>query len=412
MWMRVCFIFLAMGCGLGVCLDPEILYLTYGPDPTHSISIHWHTDLSDGSSKIFYRETGQKEWKEAEGSQSRIDRYEVAVHTVELDSLQPGATYGFRIGKGKEYRFRTLDPQKKIVFAVGGDAYRYLSRFRAMNAAVARKNPDFVVMGGDIAYTHGIFALFKGKDWEIKRWNTFFVEWKKSMVTADGRLIPIVPVLGNHDLKKKKSFVYGDQKTKPLFFDFFPVGQEIVSYRAVDIGSRCSLFLLDTNHWAPIEGEQTAWLQEALERRKEVSLKIAAYHISAYPAVYPYDGQTPVKIRNHWVPLFEKYHLQVAFEHHNHAYKRTYPIKEEERDEEGVVYMGDGCWGVAPRKTTPRWYLARRASVNHCCLVTLDKGACYVEAFNHKGKQIDLIYLTPKVSLKEELQEALTPSSP
>lgn len=51
--------------------------------------------------------------------------------------------------------------------------------------------------------------------------------------------------------------------------------------------------------------------------------------------------------RTHWVPLFEQYKFVAAMEHHTHHLKYTFPILAGQRnDTDGIVYIGDGCWGV------------------------------------------------------------------
>lgn len=54
---------------------------------------------------------------------------------------------------------------------------------------------------------------------------------------------------------------------------------------------------------------------------------MAIYHVPAYPSARSFTGRTQSMIRKHWVPLFEKSTMNLAFENHDHAYKRTYPIK-------------------------------------------------------------------------------------
>jgi hypothetical protein len=66
------------------------------------------------------------------------------------------------------------------------------------------------------------------------------------------------------------------------------------------------------------------------------------------------SGKINHLIREHWCPLFDEYGVQLAFEHHDHAYKRTYPIRKGTVDPRGVVYLGDGAWGVTVRKRMPK----------------------------------------------------------
>ena len=38
-------------------------------------------------------------------------------------------------------------------------------------------------------------------------------------------------------------------------------------------------------------------------------------------------GQPARNIKDHWITLFEQHGVRLAFENHDHAYKRTYPIR-------------------------------------------------------------------------------------
>ena len=380
---------------------PPILYLTWMHDPATTMTVQWHTSNLEPLSEVIYRKAGDTEWQRKEGLLAvSLPKTKLCVHTVELDALEPGEEYEFSLVGGKRiYRFHTL-PQslsREVKFVVGGDAYFYLSVLKKMNRQIAACDPDFVVVGGDIAYTQGTRAIFKGKGWEVKRWRTFLKEWNTQMVTSDGRLIPIVPVIGNHDIQPLS---LSPKHHHYLFYDLFAMPEKGTSYRVFDVGDYLSLFLLDTEHSYHIEGMQSKWLKNVLSERENISCKMAVYHIGAYPSVYPYRGRTSKKIRSYWSPLFEKYHLDVAFEHHNHAYKRTFPMKGNKIDPDGVIYMGDGSWGVHPRKPKKLWYMEKVAQVNAVCLVTLGPERRLIQALNIQGKVFDSVSL-PRESVLE-----------
>ena len=45
---------------------------------------------------------------------------------------------------------------------------------------------------------------------------------------------------------------------------------------------------------------------------------------------------------NDWTPLFDKYHVDLALQGHDHAYLRTYPMKDKKRvgsAAEGTIYL-------------------------------------------------------------------------
>ena len=212
------------------------------------------------------------------------------------------------------------------------------------------------------------------------------------MVTSDGRLIPILPVLGNHDVK---AITLTPMQHHFLFYDMFAMPEKGIPYRVFDVGSYLSLFLLDSGHSYNVGGSQTKWLKDTLSQRENVPYKMAAYHIAGFPSVYPYRGANAKQIRKNWSPLFERYHMNVAFEHHNHAYKRTFPIKGDKIDPDGVIYMGDGSWGVTPRKPKNLWYLANAAQANAVCLITLSQELSLIEALNIQGEVIDSVTTRP-----------------
>ncbi len=336
---------------------PSVLYLTWQHDPTSTMMVHWHM-VDEDSAQVAYRSLGEKAWDLQEGISVRLPHSKVRVHTVELVDLQADTEYEFRIYEDI-YRFRTLPVSlyRPVRFVVGGDAYFYLDSFRKMNKQIASLNPDFVIVGGDIAYTCGIPAWIGSSKSPLERWHVFLREWKRMLVTRDGRLIPLIPVIGNHDVRAAS---LKKPRADHLFYDLFAFVKAGIAFRVIDAGNYLSLFLLDSGHSSHIGGMQAQWLKENLSERENKPYKIAAYHVGGYPSYYSYSGEIPLQIRKEWSTLFERYHLSAAFEHHNHAYKRTYPIKAGVIDPDGIVYLGDGSWGVSPRTTKDMWYLCKR----------------------------------------------------
>lgn len=378
---------------------PSVLYLTWMHDPSTTMTVQWHTKETDQSSRVLYRKIGASEWLEKEGSFNPLQKAKILVHTVELDGLEPNTDYQFSLaGRKEEYLFQTLPKSlsRSVKFIIGGDAYVSLSTLRKMNAQIASQSPDFVVVGGDIAYTNGRRAIYKGEGWELNRWSIFLEEWTSMMVTKEGKRIPMMVVLGNHDIKQT---MLAPMPQHFLFYELFALEEKGKPYRVFDAGDYLSLFLLDTGHTYHIEGQQAQWLKKNLFYRENVPYKMAAYHIGAYPSVYSFKGAVPKKIRSEWSPLFEKYRLNVAFEHHNHAYKRTFPMKDGRIDPEGVIYMGDGSWGISPRKPKKMWYLNVAERTNAVCLITLSADKGIIEGLNLKGEIIDSVKTLPTRSM-------------
>lgn len=362
----------------------DSIYLTYGQDACHSMVVSWLA--KEGASNLSLKQGDS--WKTLTSEVYALPDTDLKRYLVVLEGLEEGKYYRFKLAdENQVYIFRTPKKElKELKFAVGGDAYKYLSLFRRLTEEVAKKDPEFVVIGGDLAYTKGGIRLFRNKSWESRRWHTFLKECSSLLRGKDGRLIPILIVVGNHDIK--------DPAIDP-YFNLFYYPKKLLAYTRYDFGSYLTLFTLDTGHASPIEGEQTLWLQKELQRSKNISYKIMCYHIAAYPSVYPFEGVKPTEIRKNWVPLFEEGQVQVCFENHNHAYKRTYALKKDKIDPKGIVYMGDGNWGVDSREPKKRWYLASSSSSNCFTLVTLSSDKAVLESFNIEGESIDSSPILP-----------------
>ena len=151
-----------------------------------------------------------------------------------------------------------------------------------------------------------------------------------------------------------------------------------------------------------------------MQQREGRTHVLPTYHVSAYPSL-PNERGGPRRaigrdIREHWVPLFERFHIRTVFEHDDHVYKRTHPLiagkPVEERQGEaeagpqqprgqgvgGVVYIGDGAWGRKSRMVdmTDRPYLAVAEAKMYVLRVELlPDGAQAFEAYDEEGKKID-----------------------
>ena len=50
-------------------------------------------------------------------------------------------------------------------------------------------------------------------------------------------------------------------------------------------------------------------------------------------------------MKNYFYPIFDKARVDVVFSGHDHRYSRSYPIKREKIDEDGVIYFDMGSSG-------------------------------------------------------------------
>jgi acid phosphatase type 7 len=373
--------------------DPTAIYLTWQRQPETTMTIHWVTNEDQKSELVHYHKKGELDWHSSTGaSQKMPENYPFLIHVTELVNLNPDTEYFFKFSTaGVEYKFRTMstDYTKPFCFIVGGDIYHDgLDVLEKMNKQAAKLNPMFAIVGGDLAYNDDKLSSMPKV---MPRWMDWLIAWKNQMIAPDGRLIPMIPAIGNHDVKGS-----GYNKTPaqaPFFYALFafpgPQG-----FNVLDFGNFMSIFILDSGHTNPVAGKQTQWLSQALEQRVGVSHKFAAYHVGAFPSYRPFTGLISSEIRKNWVPLFEKFGLQTAFEHHDHTYKRTWPIRNEKIDlKEGIIYLGDGAWAVEkprdPKNLKTAWYLAQAKSSRNVIFVTVSGHERHFLAIDDTGKIID-----------------------
>jgi hypothetical protein len=90
------------------------------------------------------------------------------------------------------------------------------------------------------------------------------------------------------------------------------------------------------------------------------------------------------------VPLFERYGVKLAFEHHNHAFKRTYALLNEQIDASGIVYIGDGAWGGGDiRKANNNFYLAKSRACACFSILFITPSSLLIETFDTNNAMID-----------------------
>lgn len=188
-------------------------------------------------------------------------------------------------------------------FGVGGDRQRAtgagMKRFERSHPAT------YLVTLGDNDYTRG---------------RSFEANWRASFGWLGAADVRVAGTLGNHDYET------GDRGAYQLATLGMP--RRYYTRRIGDV----QLFLLDSNR---IDDVQTAWLEQRLSA-SEALWKVVVFHHPPY-ACGGHLGHELVQDR--WVPLFERYGVQLVLSGHDHAYERF-----ERRN--GVTYVIHGGGGA------------------------------------------------------------------
>jgi acid phosphatase type 7 len=371
--------------------QPRQVVLTWQQDPSTSMTITWRTDERGDKHMLRFADNPDakpKKWKTLEAKTFTFEETSAWLHTVELQNLQPGRYYYVEIDHPThpdKFHFITMPDEKnrrELVILVGGDSRTRREVRQEMNELAARENPDFVIFDGDFIST----ALSE------EQWDDWFDDWHEQMITANGRRIPVVPAIGNHEVDG--SYLQPREKA-PFYLNRF-IAPEPRNYYVLTFGPDLVVVTLDSDHLTEVT-QQSEWLDKTLLAHKDIRWKVVQYHVAAWPSVRDFDGAIPQKIRNQWIPLFEKHNVDLVIEAHDHAYKKTVPIRNNQQDNErGIIYIGDGGWGAPIRETKKAedfWWLDEAVTIDHFWKITLSKDGQNMQidpVFRPAGKSFSL----------------------
>jgi hypothetical protein len=368
--------------------QPNTLFLTWQRDPTTTMTVQWVGAAGETTdTRVSYAAVHQGLWQTQPALIKPYPRTDLKVFRAELTGLSPGTDYEFHIGQRSPlYRFRTMPARatNPITFISGGDC-GVNSHAVANNDQAARQDPMFAIIGGDLGYDDG-------RSVEVSL--AFLRNYSKRMIGRDGRLIPLVAAIGNHEVDGG----YNKPRTKaPFFYALFDGLYRDTGFASLDFGDYLSLVLLDTGHTSAIGGAQTDWLEKTLKARADHPNVIVVNHVPAYPSFRRFDGAdghegTGFGNRKYWVPLFEKYRVPVVLEHHDHTFKRTKPLLDGLADANGVLYLGDGSWGRLRTPHTPEQlpYLAASSRDYHLSLHRIQGEERFHLALDEHGRVMDV----------------------
>lgn len=379
---------------------PMHVYLTWRGPTTTSMTVNAQTVASVPMVEVRWdvvaRAGDPAAYSEvARGEAHRIPGVEDGrwVHWIDVTDLEPDTRYWFVVGSdehgwSEEKSFETLpaDPAIPIRFLAGGDL-GLGSEVRRLHAHGAAHEPDFAVIGGDIAYVNG-------EPSEVEDWDQWLREWEDGMVTPDGLTVPMILAPGNHEVR---GGYLGGPERAPFYVGFFAQPADPSHFR-MTFGPNVVFYVLDTGHIVPHES-QNDWLDRVMadDRAAGIPHRFATYHIPLYPSHRDHEGGGSVNGRTNWLEIFDRHELTAGFENHDHTLKRTAPLRGGEivPPGQGTLYFGDGAWGRGDRTidVTTRWYHEFVGSNRHVWVVDATADEVHYRAFDLEGQ---LVHVYPE----------------
>lgn len=287
-------------------------------------------------------------------------------HHADVEQLEPNTTYYYRFCTDNtcspEYNFKTAPSQSAhLTVLFGGDSRIGKEEGSDPAAHVDRRAANLLVKHL-VEDDSAILALVHGADFGMNANWQYLYHWfndHELTITDNKRVLPLIISRGNHDHEIG-------------FTENFRLGK--VTENNSDGYYYCtqltdSIALLTLNTETSMAGYQKEWLEKTLAAKRPSSAWLfVQYHKPAYPAVKHFDREDFARVRQVWVPLFEKYAIDIALESDGHALKKTVPLLQNKPNPKGIIYIGEGGMGVPQRTPDPeRWYFLNggHASSNH-----------------------------------------------
>jgi 3',5'-cyclic AMP phosphodiesterase CpdA len=144
---------------------------------------------------------------------------------------------------------------------------------------------------------------------------------------------------------------------------------------------------------SPVE-RQTAWLEEVLSQ-SNATWKFVMFH---FP---PYNPETTEveypDVIAQWVPLFDRYQVDVVLNGHIHRYVRSYPMKAGQRVEalaRGTVYLDSVAVPNPPaRQPAPAWAATFQGGQPLFQTFQIHGRRCELQTYNLEGTLVDTAIL-------------------
>lgn len=312
-------------------------------------TISWQNDRNVNDYRVEYRRQGSEDVQTLPvNAGKRPPIYNVNdpapfTYSAYIQGLLPSTTYEYRICQGGEATgwgsFTTtaedVNDYKVLIF---GDS----------------QSTDYGVWGrtARLAWNRNQDAAFFVNMGDLSDNGQAYFQWRAWLENANVLTshLPFAPVLGNHEAYSLQ-WQFAEPDTYRALFavpENGPENQQRMAYS----------FTYGDVHYVSLNtdeeelGEQrptmmadeAAWLDKDLAAAQKDGKRLVVFMHRP-----PWDGSDDSKLNvngRYFVPLFDKYQVPLVFTAHEHWYERTVPLKNNQPDEKGTVYVMTGRSGT------------------------------------------------------------------
>lgn len=374
-------IFLLYGCGTTnnkTIEMPDQIVLSWTGDPATTQTISWHGETKyDGTVLCIGKSFPAEVTEIQQGSYYR--------YSAEITGLIAGQTYEYRVGAGttwsKPYTFTTERNEDFSFMYMGDIQYEIMDRDYKKwgnfieNAYELNPKTAFLLIGGDMVINNNDLAEYEA-----------VLDYGQPLFSS----VSVMTTPGNHETavtpdRYKELFALpenGTDMTKEEVYSFEYGNCHIVSLNS-NLFRPERLKAMGQKKWDMMMKQVEEWLVKDLST-SDAKWNVVFMHQPAYPVAENLDIYS--LIREYWVPIFEKYEVDVVFVGHQHVYMRTKSIN-------GVTYIMARSGEKYSRyyqigDPIPK-FVKVLEEMNTYEVVSVKSESLAVEAFDANGKEID-----------------------
>lgn len=285
----------------------KVVWETDGVD--HDPMVYWGDDLDNvlqNIRSIWLDENHVVHIAEIEGLESaQVVNYQVNVEGIAAAQLQTAPEYG------ADFSMAWL-----------ADNQEGYSRFTTHVSNISARDPDMLFVVGDLVQTGSVHEEWQQLWWDPLQENDF------------AQYTPTLAARGNHDMDHPYSYAYVDLPGNGAWYSFLYGDVYILV-----LNTHADMFPAGGNM---VEG-QYEYLEEQLssEEAQQAAFRIVAFHQAPYSnssaSSSPQQSSGNQSARDHWVPLFEQYDVDMVISGHYHSYQRG--------ERNGITYLVVGGGG-------------------------------------------------------------------
>ncbi|HKP43837.1 metallophosphoesterase family protein [Mycobacterium sp.] len=329
------------------------LHLQFGAEAASEVVVSWHTASAVSNPRLMFGTpddgVGRTVTAETRTYRDASSQTEIYVHHVRVAGLAPDTDYvyaAFHDGATPEWgtvrtaprgraplRFTSFGDQSTpmldaLVASAFGNDNRGSPSAGDITTAVERAAPLFNLVNGDLCYAN----LARDR---VRTWSDWFENNSRS-----ARYRPWMPAAGNHENELGNGPIGysayqtyfalpdagSDRELRGLWYAFTAGSVRVISLHNDDV---CYQDGGNSYVRGYSGGAQKRWLESELERtRKDGNIDwiVVCMHQTAVSTGERTNG-ADLGIRENWLPLFDRFGVDLVVCGHEHHYERTYAVR-------------------------------------------------------------------------------------